>query len=233
MVSQSTMAASGSSEPSGSTGGSSKRHQFADSARPSSNGSHGARPITGRLSMISSQNGIGGRWNSNSTPSGSGSRKLRLPSGPSTSGISRSVNEKPCRGAPNAAMAVSPAASPGFRTVAVSWDIDRPRRSTCASTCTGPTATLPAKTAVTVRGVCVGSPSSSAIARTASAATIPPWGTTASIHGSEIVDSKHPGRDGTDATSRSAHGVAPTATTVVMHGADRSGVSLRARATLG
>lgn len=91
--------------------------------------------------MISSQNGIGGRVNSNSTPSGRGSRKPRSPSGGSTPGIASSVKSNPRRGRPNAATAVSPASAAGLRTVAVSWDMERPRRRTCTSMSTGPVET--------------------------------------------------------------------------------------------
>ena len=48
-------------------------------------------------------------------------------------------------------MAVSPASAPGLRTVAVSCDIERPRRSARTSTSTGPPRTTPANMAVSVR----------------------------------------------------------------------------------
>ncbi len=152
----------------------------------------GARPMTGRASTTSSQNRIGGKSNSNTTPSGSGSRKPRTPSGPATSGMTSSVKSKPRRGAPKAAMAVRPAAAPGFRTVAESCDIDRPRRRTVTSTSTGPPATWPANMAVIVRSVWSGWPSTRSIARTAMAATTPPCGTTASCHVSLMLVAKQP-----------------------------------------
>ena len=100
--------------------------------------------------------------------------------------MTSSVKSKPRRGAPNAAIAVSPASAPRFRTVAVSCDIERPRRSSATSISTGPAATWPANSTVIVRSDCVASPSSRSIARTASAATMPPWGTTASSQEGEI-----------------------------------------------
>ena len=51
IVSHITMAPATSSEPSAASGGWSRRYQFATSAGPSSNGSHGGRPIAGRHSI--------------------------------------------------------------------------------------------------------------------------------------------------------------------------------------
>ena len=94
------------------------------------------------------------------------------------------MKSKPRRGAPNAAMAVSPASAPGFRTVAVSCDIERPRRSSAhVDLHRSAAATCPANSTVIVRSVCVGSPSSRSMARTAIAATMPPWGTDGQLPG--------------------------------------------------
>ncbi len=75
-----------------------------------------------------------------------------------------------------------PVAAPMGRTVAVAWDIVRPRRSTTTSTSTGPGGTCAAKTVVTERKDCSGRSSSAAMARSARAVTTPPWGSTGAFH---------------------------------------------------
>ena len=54
--------------------------------------------------------------------------------------------------------------------------MDRPRRRSSASTSTGPCGTWAAKVVCNVRSCWSGSSSSWAMARTASAVTMPPWG---------------------------------------------------------
>jgi hypothetical protein len=132
-----------------------------------------------------SQNGTSIGSPSNSNPSGgssSKSRNDRHASGPGTSGRVLAVSVNPVRGAPNTATVVWPARSrpssaPAARTVAVSWDIDRPRRRASTSIVTGPAGTAAANTVVSVRRDWSGRPSSAAMARAATAAMSPPWGT--------------------------------------------------------
>jgi hypothetical protein len=87
------------------------------------------------------------------------------------------VNSNPGRSAPNTATVAWPDAAPAARTVALACDIDRPRRSTDTSTVTGPAGTSAAKTVERVRSRWSGRSSSRAMAEAASAAMIPPWGT--------------------------------------------------------
>ena len=75
-----------------------------------------------------------------------------------------------------------PASAPSARTVAVAWEIDRPRRSTSTSITTGPAGTGLANTVVSVRSTWAGSPTSAAMARAASAAISPPCGTVGQFH---------------------------------------------------
>jgi hypothetical protein len=77
---------------------------------------------------------------------------------------------------------VCPALAPTGRTVAMTWDMVRPRRNTVTSMSTGPGGTWAANTAVTVRSGWSGSASSAAMARSISAVTIPPWGSTGASH---------------------------------------------------
>jgi hypothetical protein len=97
-----------------------------------------------------------------------------------------STNSKPGRRSPKTAIDVAPALSPGLRTVAASCDIERPRRSTVTSISTGPERTCAAKTVVTERKRCAGTPSSASIARSPTTATIPPCGS-CSVHASRNV----------------------------------------------
>ena len=140
--------------------------------------SHGACPTAGRDSTRS-QNEAGANP---VTPSGNGSRNDGHCSGGATSGQVTSVNSKPGRTTPNTAMAVCPLVAPSGRTVAVAWDIVLPRRRTVTSMSTGPGGTWAAKTVVTERSRSSGAPSSAAMARRASAVTIPPWGSTGAHH---------------------------------------------------
>ena len=123
---------------------------------------------------------------SRTMPSGSGSRNDGHSSGGGTTGATASVNWKPSRGAPNTASVVWPASAPGVRAVALSCEIERPRRSTVTSMSTGPACTCAANTVVTLRNVWSGSPSSAVIARTVVAVTRPPWGTTGQFHSSPM-----------------------------------------------
>ena len=76
---------------------------------------------------------------------------------------------------------------------------------------TGPTATWPANTTERLRRRWSGASSSRPMARAASAATIPPWGTTTSIHTSLISAVNRPGWPATGVISRSSQPVVPTA----------------------
>ncbi len=91
------------------------------------------------------------------------------------------------RGAPKTAMAVCPAPLPSLRTVAVTWLMVRPRRSTVTSMSSGPGATWAANTVVTERSACSGWASSAVMARRARALTMPPWGSTGAFHPSLMV----------------------------------------------
>src|ERR1700730_8849990 len=104
-----------------------------------------------------SQNDAGGNP---VTPSGSGSRNDGHCSGGGTTGQVTSVNLNPGRAVPKTAMAVCPAWAPSEWTVAVAWDIVRPRRSTETSMSTGPGGTWAANTVVTERSDSSGASSS-------------------------------------------------------------------------
>ena len=137
-----------------------------------------ARPST------RSQNGNGSP-SSNSTSGGGGSRNDGASAGPTTSGMARSVNSKPARAWPNTATVVWPASAPAARAVAMSCDIERPRRRTATSMVTSPAGIMAANTVVCVRSRCSGSPSSRVIAAAARAAIVPPCGTVGQFqHGS-------------------------------------------------
>ena len=156
----------------------------AASAGPSSNGSHGGRPMAGRHSITCSQNGNGSPSNSKSTPSGSGSRKPRSPSGPAHVGHHElgELEAAPRRaeggdgGEPGLGARVAHGGGElRHRAAAPQHAARRPPP--------GRPAPRPANIAVRVRSVCSGWPSTRSMARTAMAATTPPCGAMASCHG--------------------------------------------------
>ena len=92
------------------------------------------------------------------------------------------MNSNPGRDPPNTATAVCPLRSPVGRTVAVAWDIVRPRRNTVTSMSTGPGGTWAANTVDTDRSASPGASNSMAMARKAKEVVIPPWGRTGAFH---------------------------------------------------